>query len=157
MAYSTVEQLRDNEKELLRNPPITDDIINQRISMADNIVKIDLSNVVNFDSMPEITDTPVTPTYINLCSQYKTVEMCLVYFYSAKRDITEVSDIQYWQKMYNDLVMQIKDGLIDLGDFGTGVVAFVNRAKPDVEPALGQNQYGEFASLEDLQEDRPIE
>lgn len=157
MAYSTVAQLRENEKELVRTPPIINAIVTQRIAMSDNIVKIDLGNVVDFSAMPEIVDTPATPNYINLCSQYKTVEMCLVYFYSAKRDITEVSDIQYWQKMYDDLVQQIKDGLVDLAGFGTGVVAFQNRAKPDVEPALGGGAYGEFKNLEDLQRDRPIE
>lgn len=157
MAYSTVDQLRNNEKELLRDPPITDAIVTQRIEMSDNIVKIDLGNVINFTGMPEIVDVPATPNYINLCSQYKTVEMCLVYFYSAKRDIDEVSDIQYWQKLYNDLVQQIKDGLIELGDFGTGVQTFSNRAKPEVEPALGTDKYGEFEDLEDLQSERPIE
>ena len=156
MAYSTVDQLKANLKNVNTNVSAPDiaAVGAHRITQADKYIEMDLNNIVDFSSMPGYA---TCPAWLNLLSQYKAAELTLVYYYGAKRDVTEVSDITNYQNEYKKIRKDLFKGKISLGNYGTGVVDFQNRAKPDVEPALGVAQYGEFETLEDLQTARPTD
>jgi len=151
--YSTVSQLRSNVPRITVDVMETEDVID-KINQADSILEQDLANVVDFTSMPSITDDPATPNYINLLSQYKTAEMCLVSRYGAKRRVEEQSDRQYWERMYNELLQKILAGGVDLGDYSAGTSTFDYNTKEDVPPALGMGEYGGHIDESDLETQR---
>ncbi len=167
--YSTKEQLRANVPKLSAAAYV-DASVDVKIAQADKIIAQDLANIIDFSLVPNITASPATPDFINLLSQYKTAEMSLTAKFGIKREITEVSDIQYWQKMYSNpnpgagetlgLLEKIKSGAIELElsdgtAIGTGVGTFTRDSKDGIEPALGQAKYGEFANNRELLQKRP--
>jgi hypothetical protein len=157
MAYSTIAELRANIKTITV-ARYGDADVTARIAQADKRIESNLSRVINFS----LLDGNNTPYYINLLSQYKTAELCLVFLYGAKRSIEEVSDIQYWQNEYTTLLDRVIGGEIDIVDssgdsIAVGTDVFENVAKPDIEPAMGQGEYGEFLTIEELQDERPID
>jgi len=156
MAYSTVDQLKANEKELMNSgsAPDIDTIGLHRIAQADSEIEMELDNIVDFTSMP---DYPTCPTWLNLLSQWKSAELTLAYFYSAKRQVIETNDITYYQERYNKLKKALFSGRISLGTYDKGVVTYQDYAKPEVEPALGLSDYGEFETLDELQTERPTD
>lgn len=156
--YSTIDELRANGSNfsLAHSPDLIDVIVTERIIEADKIVESDLSKIIDFSLIV------VTPNFINLLSQYKTCEKCLIWLYSRKRKGEGNDDIQYWIDQYNILKNQILEGEIELVDgggiaIGAGTQTFTNDAKPGIEPALGLDEYGGFKNKEDLLDERPIE
>ena len=156
MAYSSVDQLRANLKNLNTNVSAPDiaAVGAHRITQADDFIEMDLNNIIDFSSMP---DYPACPKWLNLLSQYKATELTIAYYYTTKRSVEEVNDITYYRMLYNEIRKGLFSGRISLGDYGTGVVDFTNKSKPEVEPALGVADYGEFETLEDLQTARPTD
>ena len=167
--YSTVAQYRGNIPSTETNE-YSDPSVEGKIIQADSMIEQDLANIIDFSLVPNITADPATPTFINLLSQYKVAEMSLTAIFGAKREVTEVSDIQYWQKMYSNpeprqgetlgLLERIKNGSIplELSDgtaIGTGVNTFTRDAKPGIEPALGLGKRGAFKNNTELLQDRP--
>lgn len=150
MAYSTITEIRNNEYILLLavSADLTDAIVTHRIVMADNIVETDLAKIVTFPL------AGTTPDYINLLSQYKATELCLIYLYTRKREGKENDDIQYWHDLYETLKDSIISGEIALGSDGTAIDAYTWQSRKDVEPALGEDQYANFKNLDELQDDR---
>jgi hypothetical protein len=140
--YSTTAQLRNNCQNLT-TAVISDVQVLTRIAMADNTIETDLSKVADFTLMPvTIIDT------INLLSQYKTAELSLVYAYSAKRLKDSESDINYWKKLYDDLIAKILAGEISLGVIAKTIFAYSNESRDGVTPALGLGERGEYANDE---------
>ena len=121
------------------------------IDQADNIIESDLSKVIDFDEVTALDDL-TTPNYINLLSQYKTAERCLVSKFGAKRLVEEQSDRQYWETEYNDLIEDIIDGTVDIADEALGTSSFQNNVRNDVKPALGQGEQGGFIDEDDLED-----
>lgn len=155
MSYSTIAELRANSS-LLTLGNIADADVTNRITQADNIIESDLSNYIDF------TLITTTPKYINLLSQYKTCELCLVYLYAATRKAEDSSDIEYWKNNYNLLLQKIIDGAIILTDgsgvsIAKGTSTFSNNAKEGIKPALGMGEFGDFKSKSDLLLDRPVD
>lgn len=152
MAYSTIKEVRSNENilETASSPDLTNDVIWNRIIRADRIVRIDLSNVAVFTFDDE--DTPET---INMLSNYKATELCLVWLYTRKRQGLDQDDIEYWHNMYEALLEKALSGEADLGVAASGTGLFENSAREDVEPALGTAKWGEFQPLSELQDERP--
>jgi hypothetical protein len=133
MAYSTDAQFRGNVPRI-----DTDEYsviaVEGRIVEADKEINQDVSTCIDTSLIPAIDDASATPDYINLLSQYKTAELSLVAIYGYKREVTEVSDIQYWQKKYDDKLAEIKSGSIELElsdgtDISTGVGTFSRTAR----------------------------
>jgi hypothetical protein len=156
--YSTVAELRGNGNNfsLIHSIDLTDIIVTARIVEADKIVEADLSKIIDFSLIV------TTPIFINLLSQYKTCEKCLVWLYSRKRKGKEDDDIQYWIDQYKILLEKILDGEVELVDGGGIAIGgttqiFENDAKPNIEPALGLGEYGGFLNKDDLENIRPIE
>lgn len=106
MAYSTESNFRNNGSDFADTVEWLTADITQRITMADNIVNSDLSGLYNIPNL--LTISPV-PNIVNLLSQYKTCELLLVYKHTQNRQ-GSTSDIEYWQKLYNDLLNKILTG-----------------------------------------------
>lgn len=155
MAYSTIEQFRNNVLKLEQSGDYANLKVTDKIVQADSIIGQDLAGIVDFSVVPNIDDSPATPDFINLLSQFKVAEMSLVAKFGGKRDVDEVSDIQYWQKLYTELLEKIIDGLIalELSD-GTGVgkgkQRFVREARKGAEPILGLGEYHEFLTSAEI-------
>ena len=115
--------------------------VTDKIAQAEDIIKSDLSGVLDFD----LIDAAVTvPDYIRMLSQYKTAEMCLVSTFGAKRMIEEQSDRQYWERMYKNLKENVLAGNVPLGAFGLAGGAFQNNVRENITPALGTGEFGGF-------------
>lgn len=155
MAYTTVADVRANEKILQitddNSPDLTNTVVTDRIARADQIVEMDLSKMVTF---PLAGSTPV---YVELLSNYKSTELCLVWLYTRKRKGTEEDDVEYWRQKYNDLLEKILNGEVDLGSDAVAGGTFEWTAREGVKPALGTGKWGDFQDLEELQEERPID
>ena len=150
--YSSAAQLLVNVPRLtIVVMPVVD--VELIIDQADNIIESDLSKVIDFDEVTA-ADATTTPNYINLLSQYKTAERCLVSKYGAKRQVEEQSDRQYWEQEYDDLLNKILDGTLDISDESLGSPSFENNVRDDVEPALGMGEQGGFIDEDDLETQR---
>ncbi len=167
--YSIVAQYRGNIPSTETNE-YSDLSVQGKIIQADSIIEQALANIIDFALVPNITASPATPTFINLLSQYKVAEMSLTAIFGAKREVTEISDIQYWQKMYSNpnpaqgetigLLEQIINGSIPLvlsdgTAIGTGVGTFQRDSKVGIEPAMGTGKYGKFENDGELRLKRP--
>ena len=148
--YSTVAQLRANIKGATETN-ISDASVTDRITNADNVVESDLSAIIDF------TLIVTTPKFINLLSQYKTCELCLVYLHGAKREALTVSDVDYWMKKYDALLKKVLDGEVVLEDDGgisiSGGATTYTNPKEGIIPALGMGEYGEHESYDDMKDD----
>lgn len=129
-----------------------------RITQADLKIQTDLSQIIDF------TAIVVTPTFLNVLSQYKVAELCLVYMYGRKRKVDEVSDIDYWIYEYKNLLKKIIGGEVLLEDGSSPAVSiskgkqtFTNTAKSGIEPAMGSGDWGEFKTKDDLLDERPTD
>ena len=157
MAYSTEAEFRANVS-IGTVANITKVNVDLRIIQADFKIAVDLSSLIDFNAIV------VTPSYINILSQYKTAELCLVYMYGKKRKVEDNSDIEYWRGEYDMLIKSIVDGQVELVDGSDPVVSissgqstFSNTAKSGIKPALGSGKYGDFVSKADLVTNRPTD
>ena len=153
MAYSTSDQLKSNVKMLENTFTGTDlsSFITDRITLADKIVKVDLSGVVSMSAVPDDETTPV----VNLLSQFKSAEMSLRRLAGLKRTTTEVDDISEWERLYNDLLNKVLSGAaVVLDDNGNslmnGISTITNTARPNTRPAFGYDRYGHWIGNDDL-------
>jgi hypothetical protein len=155
--YSTAAQAKSNNSHL--SPKLSDANIEDRIDQADKHIKSKLSHLVDFD----VIDAMATvPNWLNMLSQYLSMVFCIARLYGAKRDISEVSDLKWWQDMYEELLEECMKGEIDFGTAATGTDSFTWDARRNVKPAFGpaynpdenNDDYGEYKDLEDLQDDR---
>jgi hypothetical protein len=154
MAYSTATEIREWLVNFAETQRLTDTVIDQRIAQADEIIKVDLSNSLDFD----VIDAAATvPSFVNLLSEYKSCELVLFYLNGVNRGDSLPGDIEYFMKMYNSLVNDIKDGKTDTGDYGTSVSVYEYNYKNDVRPPLGTDKYGEFETENDMESYRPLD
>lgn len=149
---SSVDQMRANVPQItLAVMPIVD--VEARIDEADKLIENKLSKIVDF-SLVVYADGTTTPEFVNLLSQYKSAELCLVAKYGAKRRVDEQSDITYWAKAYMELLTEIQEGDIDLGVVAVGSPDFQNNVRKDVPPAVGMGEQGGFIDEDALEAQR---
>jgi hypothetical protein len=165
MAYSTAEQLQNNVLVLANTYKVPATLALKSaaaIATADKIIRVDVSLVINTALIPAVVDTPATPEFINLLSQYKAAQFAVLRMTGARRTVQEETDIQFWGGLYSDLLADIKAGKIPLElsdgtNIGTGTTTFVNDALPDVKPRFGFGEYGEWLDKDELEEARDVE
>lgn len=107
--FCTVEDIRKLTKKL-NDIEITDDEIEQYIAVAEKIVMVDLSPIIDADKLQQVTNGLA----LNLLTSYKTCELMLSAYYGASRKIDEVSDVQFFQKLYDKLLQNIVNGNVKL-------------------------------------------
>lgn len=107
--FCTVEDVRKLTKKL-NDVEVTDEEIERYIAVADKIVIVDLSHIVDKQRIQSITNGLA----LNLLSSYKTCELMLSAYYGASRKIDEVSDVQFFQKLYDKLLQNIVNGNVKL-------------------------------------------
>jgi len=118
MAFCTEAQVRNSNKDLIDTTEVPPATIEDRISEAEKTVIIDLSTFMTED---EINATGASSNVINHLTLYKAVENTLVTYHGANRQIDEVTDIQYFQKLYKDLLKKVLDGVVKIID---GAIVF---------------------------------
>jgi hypothetical protein len=126
----------------------------ERIALADNIVKVDCSRWIDFDSVPDDDTTPI----VNLLSQYKSAEMSLRRIVGLKRRQNENDDIMEWKMLYDELKEKIADGAVDIElsdgtNVGstTGTYNASDTGREDIRPNFGWDKYGEWVNNDDLE------
>jgi len=107
--FCTVEDIRKLTKKL-NDVEVTDEEIEQYITIADKIVMVDLTPIIDMQSLQNITNGLA----LNLLSSYKTCELMLSAYYGASRKIDEVSDVQFFNKLYEKLLQNIVNGNVKL-------------------------------------------
>lgn len=154
MAYSTQDQLESNVQFYdvsYSDGAAKTAIFTGREALAKKIIQIDFSNVLDFDSIPDDTTTPV----VNLLSQYKTAEMTLRRLVGIKRTDTVADEIAEWERLYNELKEKIISGelAVELSD-GTSVLntnsTFENTSRVNTKPKFGYDRYGRWLDNGDM-------
>jgi len=111
MAFSTPAQVRASTDKLLNETDVTALTLTGRIAEADKIIIVDLSSLYSQSQLEDLGSANLT---LNLLSVYKSVELTLSKLYGAARQADEISDIDYWRKMYDALLKKIMNGEISL-------------------------------------------
>ena len=138
MAYSTTTQLQNNVQVAVNTFDAGAELtakLNEAIVTSDKRVNIDVANVIDTSLIPATGDSPATPDFINLLSQYKAAEICLVRMTGARRVVQEENDIQYWKQCYDELLKQILEGKVPLvlsDGTNTSIAASASQPIPDV-------------------------
>ena len=154
--YSTKEQLDENLVKITSK--LSDADKEDRIDQADKHIKSKLSKLVDFTVIDALA---TVPDWLNMLSQYLSCVFACASVYGAKREAAEVTDLKFWQNMFDELLAECQSGEIDFGSAATtGIFTWDSRrnVKPAFGPALtptrDMNDYGEYKDLEDLQDDR---
>lgn len=105
--FCTVDDVRKLTKKL-NDVEVTDEEIEDYIELADKIVVVDLSPIISSEKLENV----INGMALNLLSSYKTCELMLSAYYGASRKIDEVTDIQFFQKLYDKLLKNILNGNI---------------------------------------------
>lgn len=116
------------------------------IDRADTMIKSELSSRIDFSRVPDIGTAPPPDAITNL-SIYKTTELALVTMHGPQRKVAEISDIQYWQNQYRDMVAQVQCGSVILLDPNGNTLYQAGarfRNTDSTNPAFGDTKYGEY-------------
>ena len=135
MAFCTEEQVRNSDKKLESTVDVLSTVIISRIKMADDIIRVDLSSLLNESELNEIGEST---RVINLMSIYKSVELTLVTYYGASRKVDELTDISYYQKQYNTLLKRIMNGDIEISSGGED---YTPKSYPSVDGGSNKKFY----------------
>jgi len=107
--FCTVDDIRKLTKKL-NDVEVADEEIEQYIAVAEKVVMVDLSPNIDAEKLQQMTNSLA----LNLLSSYKTCELMLSAYYGASRKIDEVSDVQFFQKLYDKLLQNIVNGNVKL-------------------------------------------
>jgi len=107
--FCTVDDIRKLTKKL-NDVEVADEEIEQYIAVAEKVVMVDLSPNIDAEKLQQMTNSLA----LNLLTSYKTCELMLSAYYGASRKIDEVSDVQFFQKLYDKLLQNIVNGNVKL-------------------------------------------
>lgn len=116
MPYCTVTQVRNSNSKLASATDVLTADITDRITESEDVVAVDLSNIM---TEAEVAAIGSASKVINLLCLYKSIEKCLVKYYGATRNIKDISDIQYYQDLYNTLLEKVISGEVTIEESGT--------------------------------------
>lgn len=123
MALCTKDDVRKLTKKI-NVTDVADADLDSFILTATNIVFTDLSKIATQTQLENVSNSLA----LNLLCSYKTCELILASFFGAGRKIDEITDIQFFQKLYDKLLNNILNGNVKL--FPIGVV---NKNYPALE------------------------
>jgi hypothetical protein len=129
MAYCTTTEVRNYDEKLTSTVDVTEAKIAHRIVQAENVVRVDLSTMISAADLNTLMASATPSLTAKLLTIYKSVELVLVSDYGAFRKADEVTDVQYFQKAYNDLLKKLLDGKISIYQDNTGANAVKNYPK----------------------------
>ncbi len=107
--FCTIQDVRRLSKKI-SEIDIPDTEITDYIAIAQNVVLVDLSDYASTEQLSSLENSLA----LNLLCTYKTCELLLAAYYGASRKIDEVSDIQFFQKLYDKLLKNILNGNIKI-------------------------------------------
>lgn len=146
MAFSTTEEIRASNDKLASEVDISDVVITDRISEADDTIIVDLSSKY---SETTLTSLGSTCKVLNLLSRWKSVELTLSRIFGAARQVDQVSDVDYWRKKYDTLIKRILSEEISLSSEDPSVDP-VN--KPVITSSLYRKKLFPTKGIEDFEE-----
>lgn len=111
MAYCDESQVRNADKKFEDVTNVATEVIVDRIEMAEDIIRVDLSSIISETELDSIAEDSKV---INLMAIYKSVELTLIAYYGASRKVDELTDVQYFQKQYKNLLDKLINGDIEL-------------------------------------------
>jgi len=109
--FCTIQDVRRLSKKI-SEIDIPDTEITDYIAIAQNVVLVDLSDYASTEQLSSLENSLA----LNLLCTYKTCELLLAAYYGASRKIDEVSDIQFFQKLYNTLLKNILNGNVKIAE-----------------------------------------
>lgn len=134
MAYCSETDVRNSDRKLESTTDVTQTVILERIAKAEDIVKVALSSIISENDLDDIGSTSKV---VNLLTTYKSVELVLVTYYGVSRKVDELTDVQYFQKQYKDLLTEVLNGTVKL-------IAGVTDRTPKDYPALSSGKNKKF-------------
>jgi len=153
MAYCTVDQVKLLSKFTVfktnteGNPTFSDSEIQALIDRADIQIRSDLSTRIDFSKVTAIGDTYPTNEPIQTLSIFKTTELALVSMHGAQRTVQQITDVQYWQKEYQELREKLFEGSVILVDANGNPLYWPGQRFRNTDrtlPAFGDTKYGEY-------------
>jgi len=107
--FCTIQDVRRLSKKI-SEIDIPDTEITDYIATAQNVVLVDLSDYASTEQLSSLENSLA----LNLLCTYKTCELLLAAYYGASRKIDEVSDVQFFNKLYEKLLKNIVNGNVKL-------------------------------------------
>jgi hypothetical protein len=111
MSYCSETEVRNSDRKLIKPEDVSSDVILDRISQAEKIIKVDLSPVAAEDELDTISSNS---NIVNLLATLKAVELCLVAYYGVSRKVDELTDVQYFKKEYEKFRDKCLDGTLKI-------------------------------------------
>lgn len=112
--FCTIQDVRKLSKKI-NETDVPDSEITDYINTAQNVVLVDLSDYAKAEKLLSLDNSLA----LNLLCAYKTCELVLAAYYGASRKIDEVSDIQFFQKLYNTLLKNILNGNVQIAEINS--------------------------------------
>ena len=113
MAFATIAQIRVYVNRIADENEYTDDNLTDALGSATNMAIVDLSYVATEE---ELEALGLSSKALNLLTIFKSVEYALINKLGYARKTDTVSDVQYWQKEYKDLLKKVIGGDVKLTD-----------------------------------------
>jgi hypothetical protein len=135
MAYCTEAQVRNSDRKLIKTEDVIPDVVLDRISQAEKIIKVDLSPIIDGVTLDGIG---ATSDLLNLLATLKAVELCLVAYYGVSRKVDELTDVQYFKKEYEKFRDKTLDGTLKLV---AGAVDYTPKDYPSLDGGSNKKFY----------------
>ena len=146
-AFCTRDELRNRNPEFAKHPTFaTDAWLDQIISDQSDWVQGMLYNTQ--DTIPDVTDTPATPTPIRVLAIYASMEEALVRMYSQFRE-GDSEDINLWHNRKMDQLKGILSHRIRSEDMPAPGFS-TNKDDVRLKPAFGLGPFSERVTTTEL-------
>lgn len=156
MAFTTATEVRSSTDKFTDTDDVPNTLLENRISEASDILISDLSGIVSEDDLVSMGSGSKV---LNQLATYKSVEISLVRLYGASRQADVITDVQYWEKRYNELLGKVLNGDVEITD-GTDVlsatsipVATANSKNAKMYPEKGVSGFTNDGAKTDTVED----
>ena len=146
--FCTIQDVRRLSKKI-NEVDISDAEITDFINTAQNIVLVDLSDYAKAEQLLSLDNSFA----LNLLWTYKTCELLLASYYGASRKVDEVSDIQFFQKLYNTLLNNILNGNVKIAEINLQAKSYpaLDKKRSKFYPAKGVEQFfgdGDYSNVD---------
>lgn len=119
MAFTTTAEVRESTDKFKDLADVPNTLLEGRITEASDILISDLSGIA---TEAELVAMGSGSKVLNMLATYKSVEISLVRLFGASRQADVVTDVQYWEKRYNDLLLKVLNKDVEITD-GTTVLS----------------------------------
>jgi len=134
--WCSITDIRNTDKRLSKSTEISDAAITERITSAQDIIKVDLSPMATESDLDSAGASSKT---LKILTIFKTTEITLAMLFGNFRQGEDVSDIDYFKNKYDSLIQKILSGDVVIYESLTTTA----KDSPSTGAAVNQSFYSE--------------